>query len=871
MPNTDDLSWLSDDEQARLSGSVQTFELAWQQGDPQSQPVELKPFLPAPGDRLRRVVLHRLIGTDLAARWQHGQKTLLEHYLREFPELGTPDELPVALIHEEYRTRARNGPAPALTEYESRFPDQFPRLRRLIEPKSNAPSPTPAAPSGPSGSVLDIQPGAVVGAGYQLINRLGRGAFGEVWKAEAPGGVEVAVKIIVRSLTEKEAQGERQALELTKRLRHGYLLQTHQFWALEDRLLIVMELADGSLRDRMRDCLAQGQPGVPIDELLPNLEQSAQALDYLHEKRLLHRDIKPENILRLGKLAKVADFGLAMVLPETVRSVTVNSAGTIPYMAPEVWYGKACEASDLWSLAITYVELRLGRLLFGAGHQAEMMFAILNNTPDLSGLHPAEQEVVRQALAKEHANRHATCSEFTEALRQALTPVLPVRRAAPTRNRIGQAATPARSSPGVPAVEPAPAVPTDPVPGHKTAAAFETTQSTPKVPHPAPVPQAGEFGTMVVDPKAARPARSAASAQETLALPPASPPPTPAAPAYGLLPTRHRDERKKLIVLVGALAGGVAVTLGILGWAMMHKPPTDPSTDAVAVVTSPRPTERESPATKKKLPVEVPVAQRPVADLSDQELLEELGTLGKQPAQRAGDLLEETAVRVDSNRLAPEAAAEKLDQAELPSAGPYAQYVHAVLLETKDRKEAANRIGKVLAGPVLPAVMFDRARQQRAGRILLAPAQALRERGTYDRPFGDPVDAEKAYVWLSPARALLQAGQLDEPLALALRVNLALAAWNRPKHTPADEQLVLELAGPVLSAGDKLKPVDVCSLLLARAGALAHQPGATARPALKDYEDALELTHQLAEGDADAVAVAEVDAVLRPPFSWANA
>jgi hypothetical protein len=291
----------------------------------------------------------------------------------------------------------------------------------------------PPPPSPPPGSPAEIQPGLLAGTGYRLLRRLGRGAFGEVWQAEAPGGIDAAMKIIFRSLTEKEAQAERNALELTKKLRHGYLLQTHSFWTLEDRLMVAMELADGSLRDRFRECLAQGLIGIPVEELLPYIEQAAAALDYLHENRLLHRDIKPENILRLGKLAKVADFGLAMVLPETVRSVTVNSAGTIPYMGPEVWYGKAVAASDQWSLAITYVELRLGRQLFGGANQAEMMFSILSTAPDLSGLHPEEQAVVSQALAKEHTGRFPSCYEFTASLRDALAPFLPARKGSTTR------------------------------------------------------------------------------------------------------------------------------------------------------------------------------------------------------------------------------------------------------------------------------------------------------------------------------------------------------------------------------------------------------------------------------------------------------
>jgi hypothetical protein len=95
---------------------------------------------------------------------------------------------------------------------------------------------------------------------------LGQGAYGEVWLALAPGNVQVAIKIIIRRLDHDDSQREFQSLELIKRLRHPYLVQTHAYSSCNDHLVIAMELADGSLRDRDAECRNAGKPGMPVDE-----------------------------------------------------------------------------------------------------------------------------------------------------------------------------------------------------------------------------------------------------------------------------------------------------------------------------------------------------------------------------------------------------------------------------------------------------------------------------------------------------------------------------------------------------------------------------------------------------------------------------
>jgi serine/threonine protein kinase len=181
-----------------------------------------------------------------------------------------------------------------------------------------------------------------------------------------------------------------------------------------------MELADGTLRQRLNECLEKGEGGIPITELFRYFWEASDALDFLHSKRVLHRDIKPDNMLLVSGHLKLADFGLARLLEagQTVEASMV--AGTASYMAPEVWEGKVSERSDLYSLAVSYVELRLGRRPYGGSTIADLMNQHREGCPDLNGLPDAERLVVARALSTDRAFRYGSCVEFATALRAAL-------------------------------------------------------------------------------------------------------------------------------------------------------------------------------------------------------------------------------------------------------------------------------------------------------------------------------------------------------------------------------------------------------------------------------------------------------------------
>jgi serine/threonine protein kinase len=422
-----------------LNEQAERLEKAWRET---SAPVDLRQFLPPAGSPLFQQVLHELIKTDLELRWRANHPKYLRDYLKEFPELGPATALPPTLIYEEYRARCLFGDNPDLDHYRDEFPDQFAQVQKLLKeyplplrypklastlkdtvPSVAAPSLPPPVPEPPSASSKtdSISDHIVPNEGYALGKEIGSGEFGTVCRARAPGGVEVAIKRIHRPLSDKLSQRELKALELIRQLRHPYLLQTHTYWSLRDRLVIVMELADGSLSDWVEEHKKAGQDVIPLADLIRYFAEAAEALDFLHSHNVMHRDIKPANLLRLGGHAKVADFGLVRLQEERLEQATLFG-GTALYLPPEGWRSQVSVHSDQYSLAVTYAEIRLGRRIFHGRTMPEIMQEHLTGSADLQGMDAKEQQVLRKALAKEPDARYPNCREFVKALSAAVLP-----------------------------------------------------------------------------------------------------------------------------------------------------------------------------------------------------------------------------------------------------------------------------------------------------------------------------------------------------------------------------------------------------------------------------------------------------------------
>ncbi len=287
--------------------------------------------------------------------------------------------------------------------------------------------------------------------GFRLVKLLAWEAFGSVWRAIGPGGMEAAVKVV--SLVNRQRLKEFHALRLVKHIRHPNLVPILAFW-LKDRqgnfldeslvedadslleapvdLIMVMGLGDKSLHDRLKEHQQEGHPGIPPEELLLYMEDVAQALDHLnrpiHELgagpvAIQHCDIKPQNVLIVGGAAQVCDLGGA----RCVESVTQTSAvGSAAYMAPEyITEGRPSRYTDQYSLAVCYVELRTGALPLNARSAAAAYFTHIRGALDLCQLSDPERAVIAKATSVRPDNRYPSCLAMVRALREACG-VLPV-------------------------------------------------------------------------------------------------------------------------------------------------------------------------------------------------------------------------------------------------------------------------------------------------------------------------------------------------------------------------------------------------------------------------------------------------------------
>lgn len=259
--------------------------------------------------------------------------------------------------------------------------------------------------------------------GYRLIEFLGRGGFGEVWKCQVPGGLFKAIKFVRGDdgmlHHQAGAHQELQAFERVKVIRHPFLLSVERVEFVDGELVTVTELADKSLADRLREYQASGLAGIPREELLLLMMEAAEALDVLNLRHgLQHLDVKPNNLFLVDNHVKVADFGLVKRVADWASANRSESLGPVTplYCSPEVFQGKISDRSDQYSLAVVYQELLTGQLPFDGANARQLMLKHVQEAPNLHSIPECEQPVLCRALAKDPAERFPSCLDFVQAL-----------------------------------------------------------------------------------------------------------------------------------------------------------------------------------------------------------------------------------------------------------------------------------------------------------------------------------------------------------------------------------------------------------------------------------------------------------------------
>lgn len=266
---------------------------------------------------------------------------------------------------------------------------------------------------------------------YQVLDMIGQGAMGTVYKAHDPNiGRIIAVKTLRFDIfsddEEKEefiARFKREA-QLGGNLNHRNIVTIHDmgYDKVSGDLFIIMEYIEGkTLKDILKD-----HRNMSISDMISIIEQIADALDYAHSKGIIHRDIKPANIIVMpDKTIKIADFGIAKISGSDFTQAG-KSLGTPSYMSPEQVLGKDITyKSDIFSFGVLVYEIITGRKAFDGDNITSIVYQILNEKPSfenseiLSKFHNIIN-IMHKVLQKDDKKRFETAKEFVKEIKEAL-------------------------------------------------------------------------------------------------------------------------------------------------------------------------------------------------------------------------------------------------------------------------------------------------------------------------------------------------------------------------------------------------------------------------------------------------------------------
>jgi serine/threonine protein kinase len=275
-----------------------------------------------------------------------------------------------------------------------------------------------------------LEKGSTFAGRYQLVEELGRGGMGVVYKAEdIKLKRTVALKFLPPELTHIPDVKDRfmREAQAAAALDHPNICTVYEFDEAEEKTFISMAYVEGqSLRKKL-----ESGP-LELDKALRIATQAAQGLQIAHKKGIVHRDIKSANIMVTeDNQAKIMDFGLARMTGGTLLTQEGTAMGTIAYMSPEQARGKEVDhRTDIWSFGVVLYEMLTGELPFKGDHEQAIVYAIRKDKPrpitEVNAEIPQSiEQVVEKALEKDADKRYQQVDELLDDLKSISAGIVP--------------------------------------------------------------------------------------------------------------------------------------------------------------------------------------------------------------------------------------------------------------------------------------------------------------------------------------------------------------------------------------------------------------------------------------------------------------
>ena len=259
---------------------------------------------------------------------------------------------------------------------------------------------------------------------YRVISRIGAGGMGVVYLAEDANGRQVALELVRPELTDDSAFRSRFRREVQAGQRVGGICTAKYLDAdLEsERPYLVTEYVEGG---NLADYVTSHGP-LAGEQLIGLAVGLAEAIVAMHATGVIHRDLKPTNVLMAPSGPKVVDFGISHAVDATALTQTGVVVGSPSWMAPEqAQGGETTPAVDVFSWGATVAFAATGRFPFGEGRPDAVIYRIVHEEPDLSGVDPKLLPMVAAALNKDPTVRPAPDKLLVDVVKTAMAGDLP--------------------------------------------------------------------------------------------------------------------------------------------------------------------------------------------------------------------------------------------------------------------------------------------------------------------------------------------------------------------------------------------------------------------------------------------------------------